>query len=62
MKLLHLDGDRKNFTRSNMALVHERCVTNMKKRVQAHHLVEEPYEGKLSRTVLKTSTGREARA
>ena len=62
MKLLHLDGDHKNFTRSNMALVHERCVTTMKKRVKSRHNAEEPYEGKLSRTVLKTSTGREARA
>ena len=26
------------------------------------HLTEEPYEGKLSRTVLKTSTNREVRA
>lgn len=33
MKLLHLDGDRKNFTRDNMALVHERCIATMKKRV-----------------------------
>jgi RNA-directed DNA polymerase len=62
MKLLHLDGDRKNFTRGNLALVHERCVTCIKKRVKSHQIAEEPYEGKLSRTVLKTSTGREARA
>lgn len=27
-----------------------------------HHLAEEPDEGKLSRPVLKTSPGREARA
>lgn len=59
--VLHLDGDRGHFTRDNMALVHQRCVATMKKRAYAS-FAEEPYEGKLSRTVLKTSANGDVRA
>lgn len=54
MERLHLDGDRRNFARGNTALVHQRCGTTIRKQANAS-LAEEPYEGKPSRTVLKTS-------
>ena len=63
LRLLHLDGDGRNFHRDNMALVHRRCATTMTGRVSmTHQIAEEPYEGKLSRTVLKTSTDGDVRA
>ncbi len=62
MKIMHLNGDRRNFNRDNMALVHQRCVAMTKTRVTTRHFAEEPYEGKLSRTVLKTSTNGDVRA
>ena len=63
MGLVHLNGNLRDFGMRNVALVHHRCVAPMKLRMQKmHHLTEEPYEGKLSRTVLKTSTNGDVRA
>jgi RNA-directed DNA polymerase len=62
MEILHLDGDRRNFQRDNTALVHRRCAAAMKKRVETRLSAEEPYEGKLSRTVLKTSVNGDVHA
>jgi RNA-directed DNA polymerase len=45
-------------------LVHKHCQSSHEVRCveTTHHITEEPYEGKLSRTVLKTSANREVRA
>jgi hypothetical protein len=64
MELVHLDGNRRDFSMANVSLVHQRCVAVMKSKHAAvlHHIVEEPDDGKLSRPVLKTSASGDTRA
>ena len=62
-ELVHMDGNRRDFSMRNTALVHQHCAVSMKSRIAKDAPpVEEPYEGKLSRTVLKTSTNGDVRA
>lgn len=50
--------------RRTAMIVHQRCQDSLDRRctMTEYHFAEEPYEGKLSRTVLKTSRSREAPA
>jgi len=62
MELVHVDGNRRDFSMENVALVHQRCAAMMKGRYALHHFAEEPDEGKLSRPVLKTSVNGDVHA
>ena len=63
MELVHRNGDRRDLSMANVALVHRRCVGLLKSRhAKMHHIAEEPDEGKLSRPVLKTSVNGDVHA
>jgi len=63
-ELVHMDGDRRNFSMEQTALVHQRCVAMLRSKhaTSMHQFAEEPDDGKLSRPVLKTSTSGDTRA
>ena len=54
-------GSSEGMTTKETMLIHKHCqwLPDVKRVMTMHHFTEEPYEGKLSRTVLKTSANRE---
>jgi RNA-directed DNA polymerase len=62
--IIRRSGDRKRMISGRALLIHEHCqrLPDAKCAMTKHHFTEEPYDRKLSRTVLKTSTNREVRA
>lgn len=64
MEIYHKDGNRNNYIIRNLLLLHRHC-NNAARQISMfdkHHVIEEPYESKGSRTVLKPSTGGDTRA